>query len=260
MAFHLLSIIRFNFKFIYKKIFLFLAWTIGILLFHTLYYTGYSYHSALDVYLLSIGGVESEQLHLIQMFIVLLPYFGIAIIVDVYMTQMMGRQAIYSILRMKKKVFFIVSHILSLFLIIVLMLLIYHGSLLFITYSIYDSTQLTETLFPWISVTNEDVFSELIFPSFLVQIVGTFCVSCVQLAVSIHLNRFGSGFIFVVIVYLLQLAFPFVLGQHTFISNILKDSSSSILFFIIQFLIIGGSSMYLYLTSKKNIIIFSERS
>jgi hypothetical protein len=260
MTFHLLSIIRFNFKFIYKKIFLFLVWTIGILLFHTLYYAGYSSHSALDVYLLSIGGLESEQLNLIQMFIVLLPYFGIAIIVDVYMAQMMGKQAIYSILRMKKKVFFIVSHLLSIFLIIVFMLVIYHGAMIFITFSIYDTTQLSQILFPWISVTHESVLLKLIIPSLLVKIVGAFCVSCVQLAVSIHMNKFGSGFIFVVIIYLLQLAFPFILGQHTFISNILKDSLSYILFMSIQFLIIGGSTIYLYITSKKNILIFSERS
>lgn len=260
MLFHLLSIIRFNFKFILKKMSLFLGWIIGILLFHTLYYVGYSYHSALDVYLLSIGGVGNEQLHLIQMLIVLLPFFGIAIIVDVYKTQMTGRQAIYSILRMKRKVFFIASHVLSLFLMIFLMLLIYHGTLIIMTYTIYDSTQLSETLFPWISVKPEDVFLRLIVPSFLGQLVGTLCVSCVQLAVSIHLNRFSSGFLFVVIVYLLQLAFPLVLGQHAFVSNILKDSSTYIRFFIIQILIIGGSIIYVYFTSKKNIIIFSERS
>lgn len=251
---------KYNLKFICKKILLCFSWIIAILTFHTIYYLGYSQYSAVDIYLVSIGGVAIENLHLIQIFIVLLPYFAIAIIVDVYMTQMIGRPTLYSMIRMKNKLYFILSHILTLFIIIFFMLFVYNGLLMLISFTVYDGKQLSEVLFPWIYVLGEDVLFKLLLSSFFGQLLGTFCLSCIQIAISINLNPFGGGFICAVFIYILQLIFPFAVGQHAFVFNILKDNFTYISFIFTQLLIAAASVIYIYFISKKNIMIFSERN
>ncbi|KGR92131.1 hypothetical protein CD30_02050 [Ureibacillus massiliensis 4400831 = CIP 108448 = CCUG 49529] len=261
MTLHLLSIIRYNFKLIYKKIFLTMGCTVAILFFHTLFQVGYSDDfSALEVYMLSIGGVNIEQLHLLQMFIVLLPYLGITLVVDVYITQVMARHAINTIIRIEKKIIFMLSHVISLFSIIVIMLLIYHGMLLIISFFLYDGSQMNATLFPWLTKNHENAFFVLFVYSFFGQLLGTFCISCVQLAISTKLNRLSSGFIIIAIIYFIQFIYPFVLAQHTFVSNILIDNSAYLRFLLTQMLIMGGCIVYLYFNIRKNIIFFSERS
>lgn len=255
----LLTIVKYNLKFIHKKLMLLLGWTIALLFFHTLYYVGYAEQiSASEIYLLSIGGTNVEQLHLIQMFIVLLPYLGIAVIVDVYITQMMGKHAIYTITRMKRRALFIKSHLVTLFFILFFLLFIYHCSLITISFSIYNGSQISEPLFPWLSV-YENKFQLILF-IFSGQLLGTFCTTCVQLIVSTKLNRYGSSFIVIAILYFLQLVVPFNLGQHIFISNIVTDYATFLRFVLIQLIIISGSIMYLYVISKRNITVFSERS
>ncbi|RKJ47742.1 hypothetical protein D7X33_33790 [Butyricicoccus sp. 1XD8-22] len=172
----------------------------------------------------------------------------------------MARHAIYTIIRMEKKIIFILSHILSLFSIIAITLLIYHGMLLIISFSLNDSSQMNATLFPWLMKNYENAFFVLFVYSFFGQLLGTFCISCVQIAISTKLNRLSSGFILIAIIYFIQFIHPFVLAQHTFVSNILIDKSAYFQFLFTQMLIIGGCIVYLYFTIRKNIIIFSERS
>lgn len=260
MTFSLLSIIQYNIRFIYKKVFFILAWITGVLIFHTFYNKGDSYHSGMDFYLVSIGIVQLENLHFIQMFILLLPYIGIAIIVDIYIAQMMGKHAINSLLRIEKRLLFIVSHILTLYLIIFVMLYVYYIMLLISSFTLYErTTQINKALFSWITLPQEDMLQRLVLPAFFGQFIGTFCITCVQLAVSIKFNRLSSGFIFIVFLYFFQLVFPFIIGQHAFVANILINHGTYFYFLFIQFVIIGISVGYLYVTSKKNTLFFSER-
>ncbi len=260
MTFRLLSIIRYNLCFIYKKAFFILGWMTGIFIFHTLFNRSDLYHSAMDFYLVSIGFMPLENLHFIQIFILLLPYIAMAIIVDIYIAQMMGKHAINCLLRIKKRMLFIVSHVLSLYLIIFAMLYIYYLMLLISSFSLYErTTQITEAFFSWLDLPQEDILQRLLLPAFFGQFIGAFCISCVQLAVSIKFNQLSSGFIFVVFLYFFQLVFPFILGQHAFVANILKNHGTYFYFLFIQFVIIGISVGYLYVTSKKNTLFFSER-
>jgi hypothetical protein len=214
----------------------------------------------MDFYFVSIGFMQLENLHFIQIFILLLPYIGIAIIVDIYIAQMMGKLAINCLLRIKKRVLFIVSHVLSLYLIIFAMLYIYYLMLVISSFTLYErTTQITEAFFSWLDLPQEVMLQRLLLPAFFGQFIGAFCISCVQLVVSIKFNRLSSGFIFVVFLYFFQLVFPFILGQHAFVANILINHGTYFYFLLIQFVIIGITVGYLYVTSKKNTLFFSER-
>lgn len=260
MPLQILSIIRYNIRFVSKRMFLFLAWLIATVIFHAIYNNGYTHYTAIDVYLICIGMVTIEKLHVIQILIILLPYFGMAMMVDVYIAHMMGKHAIFSMLRIEKRLLFITSHVLSLCLIIFAMLFIYQMMLMISSFTLYDRTfPFTESLFTGMAIPLENIFLRLVLPALVGQFIGAFCVACVQLAVSIQFNRLSSGFMFVVILYFLQLVFPIIIGRHVFVASILIDYEKYIRFLITQLLVIGGCIIYLYVLSRKNILIFSER-
>lgn len=259
------STIHYNLLFIYKKGMVFILWMLGILTFHTLYYSGYKNVSIIDIYLLSFGGVNVESLNTVQMLIAILPYIIIAIITDIYISKMMGKSALFPLVRMNKKLYFI-SHFLSLFIIIFVVLLIYQLLLLLIIFNFYERIPLSNNnLFtqPLFNITIS--FSKLISTSFLIQLLGTCAMSSMQVAITYKVKKFSVGFVFVLIVYIIQVGLPdfyCFLGQHVLLSkmNILQNDLMDILIFsskqILLIIIIG---FYCYFKKQSNIIDVTER-
>lgn len=115
-----LLVFNYNLRYIYKKLFIFAFLSLALSIFNVVYNSYFQNITILDSVVLSFGGYNIENINIIQTMLVFFPYIMIAMVIEMYMDNMMGKNAIFTLPRIMNNKLFYTSNIISMLIVIVM--------------------------------------------------------------------------------------------------------------------------------------------
>ncbi|SNX53258.1 hypothetical protein [Thermoanaerobacterium sp. RBIITD] len=252
-----LLVFNYNLRYIYKKLFIFAFLSLALSIFNVVYNSYFQNITILDSVVLSFGGYNIENINIIQTMLVFFPYIMIAMVIEMYMDNMMGKNAIFTLPRIMNNKLFYTSNIISMLIVIVMFFFIYDVVLYGISSLIFSGTWISYVFYDYTKY-NKNLYSiyRILFNMYFAQIIGTFTISMVQLYITRITRKLYIGFVVVFVIYILNFSLPklnFYLGEHILITklNVLSNNYNHLplyLFFAVNIIF----SILLILLTIKN--------
>ncbi|MFC4768585.1 hypothetical protein [Effusibacillus consociatus] len=256
----LINLIKFNlFHFTYRQ------WIFAILLFGLLgsfnvfYFNGE--FSVYDSLILQFGAYGSIGANILLLLHHLLPYLLLMYFIDLYIENNMAKNLLYTMLRVSKTKYWLLSHLVVIFWYNVVYFLLYDLSAWFIQRSIYEGAGVT---LPFVRdglpETPYSLWKFLLLVC-MVQVLGSFAMSVFQMLLNYRFGKLGYSYVTVMMVYLVNLVVPehnLWIGSHLALEkyNVLSVSSgmnSISSFVVMQCVVVMVALYFLYRSVSRNV-------
>ncbi|WP_270165664.1 hypothetical protein [Paenibacillus sp. SYP-B4298] len=219
--------INYNLNYIFNRFVIFLVWSVILGSFYLLVIDHGSSLSWVDAVLDALGRRSVQDMTILQLFIAMSPYMMIGLITELYSSHLLGAPAVQMLMRVRNTRIYLASAITILLLVTILFIVLYTGSLFMLSY--------------WLTPSTEKLAVGKFMSVLLVQIIGAYTQTMLQLVITQWSGRFRIGFLCIIILMLFQVVFPqlaFPLGAQIFIGQIDFFSSNPDAIPIGQFVIL----------------------
>ncbi|MFD7525744.1 hypothetical protein ACFVVQ_15625 [Paenibacillus chitinolyticus] len=212
----------------------------------------------IDIILSNLGGSGESSLGIVEIMLAFFPYIMLSLIIEIYITQVLGPLSIQTLIRVKNKRVYHLSHLFAIFIIVLLFIIFFLTVLAVFTLLIYKNIFQNDPAF-----NNEPAYTffRVIINIAIVQFLGAFVLSLFQLLITQYTQKFKLSLLIINMIYFSHFVAQndfFPLGEHIRVGSLGVKSAvmfPSLLFEYASFHIVLSFFLIIFILNSKKLTV-----
>lgn len=216
-------VLNYNLRFIYKKVIWVTLVMVVVNIVSVLTKNSYELTN-IDFIILSLGGYNFKNISIMTLLIAIFPYLMIAMIIERYNSEVINKNSIYTLIRIRDEKIYYIAHLITIAIIVLIIIAVYDLIIILFSINVFEFTSV-------ISLNLKNINCNLKFYSlrrillniFIVQCIGVYAISLCQLCIIKLTKKTFIGFAFVMTAYILNFTIDsnfILIGSHAIITKI----------------------------------------